>query len=212
MNGKTVAIVEDNASFRESLRIALESNLQFNNVETYSNAESFLSQIHHKNYDIILMDLSLPGIGGIETVKKLKSEIADIKIIIITLHDDDDHIFKGICSGASGYLTKPILPENLFTAIDDVFAGGSPLSPNIAKRVIQLFNQYAPKEQKNYGLSEREKDVLSLLVEGLELKEIASSLNLSIYTIRAHVRNIYEKLHVHSKSQAVAKALTEGLI
>ena len=210
MDQKRIAIVEDNPSFRESLRIVLENNSIFSEISSFSNAESFFEM--KLNYDIVLMDLSLPGINGLEAIQKIKSLADEIKIIILTLHDDDDNVFKGICSGASGYLTKPILPESLITAIEDVLSGGSPLSPNIAKRVIQLFKQFAPKEQKNYGLSIREKDVLALLVEGCELKGIAKSLNLSIYTIRAHVRNIYEKLHVHSKSQAVAKAITEGLI
>ena len=131
---------------------------------------------------------------------------------MLSVYEDDDNVFRAICAGASGYVTKPVMPQQLLDAVEHAFGGGTPMSPHIARKVLEMFKQHVPPAKADYNLTERECEVLRLLTQGDDYKEIADKLFLSIYTIRAHIRNIYDKLHVHSKSQAVATALKQGLI
>lgn len=131
---------------------------------------------------------------------------------MLSVYEDDDNVFRAICAGASGYVTKPVMPQQLLDAVEQAFGGGTPMSPHIARKVLQMFKHYAPPPRADYNLTDRECEVLKLLTQGDDYKQIADKLFLSVFTIRAHIRNIYDKLHVHSKSQAVATALKEGIV
>jgi DNA-binding NarL/FixJ family response regulator len=135
-----------------------------------------------------------------------------VQAVVLSVHEDDEHVFRAVCAGAVGYLTKPVMPDKLLEAVEAAFAGGTPMSPHIARRVLEMFRQHAPPPHADYDLTAREVDVLERLVAGNGYREIAEALFISVYTVRAHLRNIYDKLHVHSKSQAVSKALQEGLL
>lgn len=206
----TIAIVEDNSDLRKSLQTILSLSERFNEILTFGSAEDFINSLKSNRYDYVLMDITLPNKDGIWAIEKTKEEAPNTLTIIVSLHDDDSFIFRGICAGASGYLSKPIHEATLLKAIDDVSKGGSALSPFIASRVLAIFKEQNAPADNDYDLSEREKEVLAHLVEGHGFKAIADKMNLSLFTIRAHIRNIYKKLHVHSKSQAVSKALREG--
>jgi DNA-binding NarL/FixJ family response regulator len=164
--------------------------------------------------DVLLMDIGLPGMSGIEGIKQIKGMLPDLTILVLTIYEENELIFEALCAGASGYLVKKTPPSKLLEAIQDAHQGGAPMSSNIARKVIDLFlrkNQTAP-ENDNSILTPREKEILSSLVEGNSFKAIADILFISIETVRFHFRNIYKKLHVHSQSAAVAKAIKEKLI
>jgi DNA-binding NarL/FixJ family response regulator len=159
----------------------------------------------------MLLDVGLPGMTGLEGIPRFTSAIPGVRIIVLTVFDDDEKIFRAICAGAVGYLLKMSPVEEIVGAIRDVSAGGSPMNSRIARRVLEMFARLAPPPA-SYGLTKRERDVLDLLVHGLIKKEIAARLSLSVHTIDTHIRNIYEKLQVHTRSGAVAKALREKLV
>ncbi len=165
-----------------------------------------------RSSDIILLDIHLPGKSGIEAIGMLKQKHPAAHIIMLTVFDDDDHVFKAIVAGADGYILKKTPPTQVLTAIQDAALGGTPMTPQIARRVVELFKKYAPTVTEEHNLSPRELDVLNTLVQGLDTAEIADKLFISRETVRNHIKHIYEKLHVHSKSQAVAKAIKQGLV
>jgi DNA-binding NarL/FixJ family response regulator len=180
-------------------------------VGEYASAEEFFDAYEDALPEVVLMDIGLPGMSGIEATSRLKKEHPHIEIIILSVFEDDDSVFKAICAGASGYITKPVMPQTLLEAVDQAFNGGTPMSPHIARRVLELFKQHIPPPKADHNLTPRELEVLELLTKGYDYKEIADKLFLSLFTVNAHIRHIYEKLHVHSKSQAVAKALRERM-
>jgi len=161
---------------------------------------------------VILIDIHLPGKSGTESIGSLKRLAPSARIIMLTVFDDDENVFKAIMNGADGYILKKTPPAQVLAAIQDAASGGTPMTPYIARRVIELFKKYAPAETGEYALSARETEILQHLVLGLDNYEIADKLFISRETVRNHIKHIYEKLHVHSKSQAVAKAIKQGLV
>ncbi len=209
-----VAIVEDNNVIREGLAALINGTAGYTCIGAFANCETFLNKLSSLSVDVVLMDIGLPGMNGIEGVKKAVKQKEGINILMLTIYEDSDKVFDALCAGACGYLVKKTPPAKLLEAIRDVYDGGSPMSSNVARQVITAF-----KETKNstpldsgYDLSQREKEVLGLLSDGYNYQEIANSLFISVDTVRHHIRNIYKKLHVHSQSEAVAKAIRKKII
>ena len=207
-----VAIVEDNPDHRLGTSYVLKASPGFLVKGEFANAEAFFDALRASVPDVVLMDISLPGMSGIDAVGRLRALHPRVQAIMLSVHEDDESVFRAICAGAVGYLAKPVMPAKLAEAVESAVKGGTPMSPHIARRVLEMFRTYAPPRQADYNLTEREVVVLERLVEGDGYKEIADALFISVYTVRAHIRNIYDKLHVHSKSQAVSKALQERLL
>lgn len=208
-----VVVVEDNDSIREGLNILINGTEGYSCIACYSDCESMLKNINKLSPDVLLMDIGLPGMNGIEGIKKVKLMIPELAILILTIYEENDLIFDALCAGACGYLVKKTPPSKLLDAIREAHEGGAPMSSHIARKVIDFFQKKPASTQKgNYDLTPREKEILTGLVEGHNFKAIADSLFISIETVRFHFRNIYKKLHVHSQSEAVAKAIKEGLI
>lgn len=164
--------------------------------------------------DIVLMDIGLPGMSGIDGAARIRSLSPATRVIILTIHEEDEKVFQAICAGASGYLLKPSSPERIVRAIVEVGRGAAPINGYIARKMLDMFARLGtpPAPREEYGLTRREREILQLLVDGLTMQQSAERLNLSYHTIDNHVRHIYDKLHVHSRSGAVAKALKERLI
>jgi DNA-binding NarL/FixJ family response regulator len=204
-----VAVFEDNTHLRESFRLLLQEAEGLECVATFSNANDAVDQLRNLDCQVILMDISMPGRSGVEATKLIKEAYPDINIVIQSIFDDDEYIFKAICNGASGYLLKNAEPETYVKAIQEVYEGGSPMTPGIARRVLQLFREgYTPPTPKeDFNLTEQERKVLHYLVAGKSYKMIADVLFISLETVKTHLRNIYLKLQVHSGTEAVAKAL-----
>jgi len=207
-----VAIVEDNAYLRAGWEAILDSVHEFVVQETYGSAEEALADSDMKLVDVVLMDIGLPEMSGIECVVRLKDRYPDITIVMITVHDDDQHIFDALCAGAVGYLLKHVEPIELINAIRVAHTGGSPMTPNIARKVISVFQKKQTTRTKVKELTEREQEVLEHLSRGESYATIAEALFLSVDGVRYHIRHIYEKLHVHSRSEAIAKGFKERLI
>lgn len=203
----SVSIVEDDKFIRESLSELLRDSGGFKNAGSYSSCEEAILDIELNRPDVMLMDIELPGISGIEGVKKIKARYPKIDIIMLTVHEDLTMIFNALSAGASGYLDKSSPDEKILEAINEIYDGGAPMSYKIAKLVVSSFQK---KDESN--LTQREKDVLDMLCKGSSYKEIASGLFITIGTVRHHIKNIYYKLQVHSKSEAVAKALKERIV
>ncbi|MDP4114654.1 MAG: response regulator transcription factor [Bacteroidota bacterium] len=205
-----VSIIEDHKPFRESLIYIFSSTEGFVLGNAFSSIEEAMESMEY--CDLILLDINLPGLSGIEGIPLLKNKFPEVKILILTIFEDDDNIFKAILNGADGYILKKTPPLRLIQAIEDAVMGGSPMSPVIAKKTLDLFKKYAPvKEEEDFGLTDRENEILSCLVNGLNNDDISDKLFISIQTVRNHIKHIYEKLHVHSKSQAVIKAIRQGI-
>jgi DNA-binding NarL/FixJ family response regulator len=198
-----VIIIEDNASLRQTFSNWLSHEDGLSLVGAFENAERAIAELPALKPDVALVDINLPGADGIECVRQLKPKLPGTQFIMVTVYEDAQRIFKALAAGATGYLIKRATREELLAAIADVRRGGSPMSAQIARKVVQSFQQAAAPEGE--PLSPREREVLELLATGLLYKEIAGKLDCSVYTINAHVRQIYEKLQVHSRSQAVAK-------
>jgi DNA-binding NarL/FixJ family response regulator len=208
-----IIIVEDNKTIREGLTVLINATDGLKCVKNYSNCEDMLEDLEQVNPDLILMDIGLPGISGIEGIKKAKLILPDILILILSVYEDDDNIFNALCAGACGYLIKKTPPARLIEAINEVYNGGSPMSANIARKVVTYFNKNVHRsDNSDIKLSEREKEILTNLSKGNSYKIIADTVCISLDTVRYHIRNIYKKLHVHSQSAAVAKALRKGWI
>lgn len=202
-----VAIVEDNQVLLKSMEQLFEQTDDIRCVASVKNLLNVVSVFQKAKPDIVIMDIGLPDISGIEGVRTLKSNFENIQILMFTVFEDDDKIFEAIREGASGYLLKKTRPQEIVEAIRELNQGGSPMSPPVARRVIQYFQSGTPVKKEDFLLTTREREILFSLVDGLSYKKIADKYYLSVHTIRKHISNIYEKLHVHSKSQAVAKIL-----
>lgn len=203
----TVAIVEDNKVIREGLSVLINGSDGFSCVATYPTAEAAIKNIDKDAPDIILMDIQLPGMSGIECVRKLKATNPSIQIMMQTIYEDDERIYDSLVSGASGYILKKTPPSKLLEAIQDLHNGGSPMSSQIARKVVQAFQKMNSVTNETENLSPRENEILSYLAKGYRYKEIADILFISIETVRTHLRNIYEKLQVRSRTEAVLKYL-----
>lgn len=202
-----IGIVEDNSALRNSLQQLLDRTEGMCCVCSLSNLVNVVSDFRKNEPDIVLMDIGLPGISGIEGVRTVKSNFDTIQMLMFTVFEDDEKIFDAIKAGASGYLLKKTPPEEILEAIVELHNGGAPMSPSIARKVIQAFQTPQDKSLADYELTTREKEILYSLVDGLSYKKIAEKYFLSIHTVRTHISNIYEKLHVNSKGQAVAKIM-----
>ncbi len=204
----SVVIFEDNALLRESLYQLINGTEGLKCTGTFVNCDDIIFNIKKTAPQVVLMDIQMPGMNGIEGVKIINANFPGIKIIMQTVVEDDDKIFASICSGASGYLLKNTTPARLLQSIVEVYEGGAPMTPVIAQKVLEKFRRQSPGSSKELNdLSTREKEILECLVEGMSYKMIASFCKISIDTVRFHIRHIYEKLHVGSKSEAVGKAM-----
>lgn len=206
-----VTIIEDHPDFREGLSHLINATDGYTCLDVFGKAEDGIKNISDQT-DAILLDIGLPGMSGIEAIPKLKEKIPKVKIVMLTVFDDDDNILKAIMAGADGYLLKKSSPIKILSALEESLDNGSPMTASVAKKVIDLFKNYMPQKDEDFSLSKREMEVLELVVQGLDNNEIAAKLFISIQTVRNHIRHIYDKLHVHSKSQAVAKAFKSGLV
>jgi len=207
-----VAIVEDRREIREGLAMLIGGTEGFKCNGAYRSMEEALARIGGDLPDVALCDIGLPGMSGIEGMRVLKERFPDLLLLMLTIYDDDEKIFDALCAGACGYLLKKTPPVKLLEGLRDAVEGGSPMSPEVARRVITLFRDIRPPERADYELTPHELRLLKLLVEGHNYKTAAFELNVSINTISFHMRHIYEKLQVHSKSEAVAKALRDRLV
>lgn len=209
---KTLWIVEDHAAFRRTLVRVLNSEPDLQCPRDFDSCEKALASLTRDDApDLILLDVGLPGMSGLDGICLFKKRAPNSLIVILTVFEDDDKVFQAICAGAAGYLLKTSSVAEITQAVRDALAGGSPMNPRIARRVLDMFSKLAPK-QSDYGLSEREKEILQLMTTGLIKKEIADRLTLSIHTVDTYLRRIYEKLEVNTRTGAVAKALKEGLV
>ena len=200
-----VAIVEDNAAVRRSLEDMIRREPSLRCVGAFPDAEKALAALPALRPAVVLMDIKLPGMSGVECVSRLSGEWPGVQVIMITVYDDADSVFDSLAAGATGYLLKPVRSEQLVEAIREVQAGGAPMSMSIARRVVQAFKKPAPAAGPEAELWPREVEILDLLAKGFLKKEIAEKIGISYWTVQTHVGRIYRKLHVHSRAQAVAK-------
>jgi DNA-binding NarL/FixJ family response regulator len=207
-----VVLIEDLREVREGLTMLINGTPGFSCQSSYSSMEEALSRIGQDDPEVILTDIGLPGMDGIEGTRILREKFPEVPIIALTVYDDDARIFAILCAGASGYLLKNTPPARLLESLKEVVNGGAPMSPEVASRVIKLFREFRPPKRATCDLTPQETQLLKLLVEGHHYKTAATTLGISTNTVSFHLKNIYTKLQVHSKSEAVAKALRDHLI
>jgi DNA-binding NarL/FixJ family response regulator len=194
-------IIEDNVSLREGMAKLLNATPGYRCHQVYSSCEDALRELREPLPDVILMDIGLDGMSGIEGVRRIKQKFPQVNIIMLTVYDDNEKIFQSLCNGASGYLLKNSPPEMVVRAIDEVHRGGAAMTPRIAKKVLNLFRSIAPEHTERCDLTRRETEILEHLVAGASYKIIADELSISMETVHSHIKRIYEKLQVHSKSE-----------
>ena len=202
-----VAIVEDNEKIREGLATLIDGSEGFQCSAAYESAEEALLHLPAYKPDVVLMDIQLPKMSGIECVEKLKERCPGIQVMMLTVYEDDEKVFQSLAAGATGYILKRTPPAELMEAIREIHEGGSPMSDQIARKVVQVFGQMGKSAKETENLSLREMEILSYLAKGYHDQEIADKLFLSVKTVRTHLRNIYQKLHVRSRTEAVLKYL-----
>ena len=207
-----VAVIEDQREIREGIGFLIDSTEGYRLTASFGSMEEALERIGNDLPDVTLVDIGLPGMSGIDGARILKHRWENLSIIALTVYDDDDRIFEMLCAGASGYLLKKTPPARLIESLKEAVRGGSPMSPEVASRVIHLFRRIRPPDKADYNLTPHETRILKLLVEGHTYKTAAAELRSSVNTIAFHMQNIYRKLQVHSKSEAVVKALRNHLI
>jgi DNA-binding NarL/FixJ family response regulator len=203
----TVALVEDNEKVREGLKVLIDGSNGFRCKAAYGSAEEAVKHLGGEKPDVVLMDINLPKMSGIECAEQLKLKFPDLQIMMLTVYQDDDKIFRSLVAGATGYILKKTPPAELLTAIRSLHEGGSPMSDQIARRVVEAFQKLGRSSKPADNLSERENEILTFLARGFQDKEIADQLFLSIKTVHTHLRNIYQKLQVRSRTEAVVKYL-----
>ena len=208
-----VAIFEDNKTLRESLKSLVDAESDMFCTGAFANANNLIRSMQLAQPDVALMDINMPGISGIEAVQIIKEKFPEVQILMQTVFEENDKIFAAICAGASGYMLKKTTPLKMIEAIRETYLGGAPMTASVAIKVIKMFRLQSSETKKEFvDLSEREKEILALLVKGKSYKTVASDCFISIDTVGTHVRHIYEKLHVHSKTEAVAKAIYQKLV
>jgi len=208
-----VAIFEDNRNLREGLFQLIDGSDGFHCVGAYGNCDRLVNHIEQSKPDVVLMDIEMPGISGIEAVKILKENFPGVKILMETIFEDNDKIFNSICNGAEGYILKNTAPALILSAIKEIYEGGAPMTPSVANKVLKMFKKNSAEGSSNtFDLTDREKEILKFLVEGMSYKMIADTCFISIDTVSGHIKNIYKKLQVHSKGEAVAKAIRGKIV
>lgn len=208
-----IAVFEDNNHLRQTLQVLLEAADGFTCTGAYANCNDMLNQLQEAPCDIVLMDIEMPGLNGIEATKLIKEHFPEIMVLIQTAFFDDSYIFDAICAGASGYILKTTSPTGYIEALREVESGGSPMTPGIARRMLELFREnMQPTASKDYQLTPREKEILQMLVNGKSYKMIAAESNIATDTVKSHIRNIYAKLHVNSGIEAVSKAIRDRIV
>ena len=212
-----VTIFDDNKRLLDSLCVLIGGSPGFQMANTYTDCSDLESKVEKSQPDVILMDIEMPGINGIEAVKIVKQQFPKINVMMQTAFENDENVFAAICAGASGYILKNTPPAKILECIVEVYQGGSPMSPSVARKVLGFLQQPKMAEKseevkEDYNLSVREKEVLSCLVSGMSYKMIAEQCTISYETVRSHMKNIYEKLHVASMTEAVAKAINNKIV
>jgi DNA-binding NarL/FixJ family response regulator len=205
-------VFDDNDSLRDSITLLLAETQNLTLVGSYSHCLDVVKNLRDTHPDVVVMDIDMPGMNGIEGVKLIRKNCPTVQILMFTVFEDEEKVFAAIKAGAAGYILKNAEPGRLVQSIMEVYSGGAPMTPGIARKVLQQFQTILPEEKIEYNLSPREKEVLGLLVEGLSYKMIAAKMSITYDTVRAHMKKIYEKLHVASMTEAVAKALNQNLI
>lgn len=204
-------IFEDNARLRQSLELLLNDEKTFRVMASYNDCQNAIAAIEDTAAELIVMDIDMPGMNGVEGVKMIKASYPDVKVVMHTVFDDDTRIFDAICAGADGYLLKNTSPLQLIRSLEEVMEGGAPMSPFVAQKVFQHFRT-RPQLNDEFNLTPREKEVLELLVKGNSYKMIANTCAVSIDTVKRHLQNIYHKLHVNCGTEAVAKAIRHRIV
>jgi DNA-binding NarL/FixJ family response regulator len=207
-----IMIVEDNRTFRDGLTSLIGFTDGFKCIGSFGSMEEALARLRREKPDVVLSDIGLPGISGIEGIGRIKELYPDLMILILSVYDDDERIFDALCAGASGYLLKRTPPSKILESLREAISGGSPLSPEVATKVLQLFRDVRPAEKVDYDLTPHELRLLKFLVQGHNYTTAAAELGVSYNAIKFHMKNIYEKMQVHSKSEAVAKALQNRVV
>ncbi|HET8648122.1 MAG TPA: response regulator transcription factor [Vicinamibacteria bacterium] len=207
-----VAIVEDRREIREGLAALIAGTEGFSCAGAYRSMEEALPVLERDPPHVALVDIGLPGMSGIEGIRRLKQRHPDLPLLVLSVYEDDDRIFEALCAGASGYLLKKTPPARLLECVREAAGGGGPMSPEVARRVIALFREFRPPARVDYDLTPHEARLLGMFVRGHNYKTAAAELGVTVNTVSFHVRSIYEKLQVHSRTEAVAKALREGLV
>jgi len=207
-----VAVFDDNKPRRELLEMLLNSTVGMVCTGAFEDCRHVIQNIVKNIPDVVLMDIDMPNVNGIEGLQLIKKQFPDVKILMQTVFEDDEKIFAAICAGADGYVLKKTPPAKLLDAINEVMLGGAPMTPTVARQVLQLFNNRNKKAATDFHLTDRETEILSMLVQGLSYKMIADKCNVSYSTVNSHITHIYEKLHVKSGTEAVAKAIEQKIV
>lgn len=202
-----VALVEDDDEIRANLTVRISRSPSFRLLGSYSDAETALIELPKQKPDVVLMDINLPGMDGVECVRRIKAEMPEVHVIMLTVYEDGNRLFNSLIAGASGYLLKRSPPAKLLAAIQEVYEGGAPMTPEIARRLVQHFRQISEPQSGLPKLTPRERDILKQLAQGYRYKEIVDNLGVSIGTLHSYISRIYEKLQVHSRTEAVLKYL-----
>lgn len=211
MASHSIILYEDNLQLSDSIQAMLRLNKNIRLIKAYENPKEVIIHLEEHHPDLLIMDIDMPGMNGIEAVKQVRGIDKEIPILMLTVFDDNHHVFDAVCAGASGYLLKKHISNKLFNAIEEVLEGGAPMSPSVARMVLASMQQKTLSHNP-YHLTPKEKEVLSSLSKGNSYKLIAVHVDISIDTVRSHIRKIYEKLQVHSQTEAVSKAINEKLV
>lgn len=212
MQTANILIYDDNEALRISMEALITDQDDLNLLAAKSSAKNVVEDIHEFQPDVILMDIDMPEINGVEAVKLIRKVNEHIPVIMLTVFDDNENIFNAICAGASGYILKRYASEEIPSAIRNVMSGGAPMTGSVARKVLQMVPVAKSEEQENYDLSKRETELLQLLVNGFSYKMIGFEMNISIDTVRSHIKKIYDKLHVHSATEAVSLAIKKRIV
>ena len=207
-----VIIFEDNKHLRESLQLLIASSKDFECIGAFPDTRNIIAVINKLMPDIVITDIEMPVMNGIDATRLIKSKFAEIPILILTVFDDSEKIFQSLQAGGNGYLLKNSSPDEIIHSLTEVYNGGSALSPAVARKVIQFFQNNVPVQQNDYHLTQKEKELLQHLVNGMSYKMIADAMMISFETVKSHVKNVYRKLHVGSNSEAVAKAIKQKIV
>lgn len=207
-----VVLIEDQREVRTGLAALINHSPGFCCLAAYRTMEEALEALSSEHPDVVLTDIGLPGMSGVEGIRILRERFPKLPIVALTVYDDNDNVFDALCAGATGYLLKSTPPARLLESLNEVVIGGAPMSPEIARRVVQLFREFRPPARADYSLTKQEAELLKLIVDGHTYKTAAADLGITVSTVSFHLQNVYAKLQVHSKSEAVSKALRDKIV